>query len=331
MQCNLRVMMRASLWAAIAVAAQGCCCAGLLAEPELPAIDEPAESLRELRAGFRTSVFYDDVQRGPPAPPPPELFELVAYDAPLGAQAAYVSPPSEGERRPAIVWIAGGLDWGIDENAWLAAPRANDQSAAAFREAGVALMLPSLRGSNENPGRNECFFGEVEDVIAAADYLATRPDVDPTRIYLGGHSTGGTLALLVAASTDRFRAVFAFGPVADPRMYGSMGCLPAGASDAEAVIRAPIHFVDEITTPTFLIEGAVNSNGPSVDALFAARESAPLRRVLVPGMDHFSVLRPASEVVAEAILADRGRHPDIYLTAAMIEAGADDATRHPRP
>ena len=103
--------------------------------------------------------------------------------------------------------------------AWAPALRENDQSARGFRESGVVLMLPSLRGSNLNPGRNEFFFGEVDDVIAAANWLATRPDVDPNRIYLGGHSTGGTLALLVAESTPRFRAVFAFGPVASVRSH----------------------------------------------------------------------------------------------------------------
>ena len=45
--------------------------------------------------------------------------------------------------------------------------------------------------------------------------------VDPDQIYLGGHSTGGTLALLVAESTDRFRAIFSFGPVANMRNYGT--------------------------------------------------------------------------------------------------------------
>jgi dienelactone hydrolase len=63
-------------------------------------------------------------------------------------------------------------------------------------------MQPALRGSNGNPGRNECLF---DVVIAAARFLRERPDVDPTGVYLGGHSTGGTLALLAAESTDLFR------------------------------------------------------------------------------------------------------------------------------
>lgn len=48
-------------------------------------------------------------------------------------------------------------------------------------------------------------------------HLAHQPYVDPNRIYLGGHSTGGTLALMTAEASDRFRAVFAFGPVSDVR------------------------------------------------------------------------------------------------------------------
>jgi dipeptidyl aminopeptidase/acylaminoacyl peptidase len=305
-------MQRVAPFIAIfSVASCGCCC-GAFSE------EAPTATLRELRAGFQTRVFYDDTSREPAPEPPPELFDRVRYRAPLGENAAYVSPVREGERRPAIVWIAGGLDWGISEGAWLPASREDDQSARAFRDAGIALMLPSLRGSNDNPGRNECFFGEVEDVIAAATYLATRPDVDPDRIYLGGHSTGGTLAVLVAASTDRFRAVFAFGPVSDPRSYGSSGCLPLGASDQEVAVRVPIHFIDEVSTPTFLIEGSVNSNGPSVRALHAARETAPVQAVLVPGMDHFSVLAPGTEIVAAAILGDTGARAQLRITARMI-------------
>lgn len=93
---------------------------------------------------------------------------------------------------------------------------ANEHAAAApYRKAGLVTMFPSLRGGNTSPGRREGFFGEVDDLIAAAQWLARQDYVDPERIYLGGHSTGGTLALLVAESTDRFRAVFALGSVAD--------------------------------------------------------------------------------------------------------------------
>ena len=79
------------------------------------------------------------------------------------------------------------------------------------------MMFPSLRGGNDNPGVREGFFGEVDDVLAAAEYLSKQAFVDPQRIYLGGHSTGGTLVLLVAECSGRFRAVFSFGPVLGTR------------------------------------------------------------------------------------------------------------------
>ena len=66
------------------------------------------------------------------------------------------------------------------------APRDNDQTAAAYRKAGIVLMFPSLRGGNDNPGHREGFLGEVEDVLAATEYLARQEYVDPTGALSGG-------------------------------------------------------------------------------------------------------------------------------------------------
>ena len=81
------------------------------------------------------------------------------------------------------------------------------------------MMFPALRGGNDNPGIKEGFLGEVDDVLAAAALLRRQPYVDPDRIYLGGHSTGGTMVLIVAELSDRFRAIFSFGPADDVRGY----------------------------------------------------------------------------------------------------------------
>lgn len=275
------------------------------------------------RAKLRTQIFHDS-DRTPAAEPPPALLRKTKYRRGADELVAYESPVAAGDkagkRRPAIVWIAGGFDWGIGESAWAPAERSNDQSAAALREAGLVLMLPALRGSNENPGRAECFLGEVDDILAAAEHLARRPDVDPERIYLGGHSTGGTLALLAAASTDRFRAVFAFGPVHDPQVYGANGCLPEGQPAEEYAARAPIEWIHEVVTPTYVIEG--EGGNVAVFPALAERASKAVKLVTVPDTDHFSVLRPGSEVVARAILADTGAKATISLDAAEISRTA---------
>ncbi len=287
----------------------------------MPAAVARVFPLADRRRNLHTSILLDrDATR--PDRPPPGVFDLVQYRAPLGMNFAYVSPVVAGKKRPAIVWVAGGFDWGIGESSWERAPRSNDQTARAFREAGVVLMRPSLRGSSGNPGKNECFLGEVDDVIAAGAYLATRADVDPSRVYLGGHSTGGTLALLVAASTDRFRAVFAFGPVADASSYGSMGCVPDGASEEEAALRAPVDFLADVVTPTWVIEGQETpGNVAALGTLGEHVGHAPVRFVVVPGANHFSVLAPGTEVVARAILGAAGAAPEIRIAPPAIAAG----------
>ena len=54
------------------------------------------------------------------------------------------------------------------------------------------------------------FYDEVDDVLAAAETLADLPEVDSGHVYLAGHSAGGTLTLLAAMSSQRFRQLRPF-------------------------------------------------------------------------------------------------------------------------
>ena len=170
-----------------------------------PVAAEP-ETLLEARKGFQSKLVDRGGDRTPVPNPPANLFRLVKYDAAVGQLPAYLSPaPKDGKKGPAIIWITGGDCNSIDDGCWTEGPPANDQSASAYRKAGIAMMFPSLRGGNDNPGKKEGFLGEVDDVLAAADFLAKQDYVDPKRIYLGGHSTGGTLRLLVRPRRRRAR------------------------------------------------------------------------------------------------------------------------------
>lgn len=275
-------------------------------------------SLPGLRRALSTTIGRDQRDDTPAPQPPAGVLERVTYKAPLGANTAYVTPPRSGRRGPAIIWIVGGFGFGIDEGFWQDAPPENDQTAAAFRKAGIAEMFPALRGANGNPGHHECFLGEVDDILAAADFLAQRPDVDPARIYLGGHSTGGTMVLLAAESTARFRAVFAFGPVADARQYGEHGCLPDDVPDKEARPRAPRAFIAEIVSPTFIIEGLQRGNADAFPLLRRGAEGAPVSFIEIPDATHFTVLGPGCAVIARAILADAGPTPALKISADDI-------------
>lgn len=212
-------------------------------------------SLTDARRGFQSKLVRRNASQDPLDRPPPEVFKIVRFPSAIGQLAAYLTPdPGDEEKHPAIIWITGG-DCNSIGNVWDHADPSNDQTARALREAGIIMMFPSLRGGNRNPGTREGFLGEVDDVLAATDFLAHRRFVNPRRIYLGGHSTGGTLVMLVAASSDKFRAVFSFGPVDDVSGY-SNEYLPFDTSNPkEVALRSPGRWLHSIRSPTFVFEG----------------------------------------------------------------------------
>lgn len=264
----------------------------------------PGKNLLEARLGFKTKLLRQERDEEAPERPHPGLFSLVSFKGPAGQLQAYLGKPPGPGKHPAIVWITGGFPpGGAGSFAWEPSDPDNDQSAQAYRHAGLIMMYPFLRGAGGNPGVQEGFFGEVDDVLAAAEYLSQAPGVDPQRIYLGGHSTGGTLALLVAAASDRFKAVISFGPVDDPAGYGA-DVLPYDPQDAqEARLRAPIHFLGAIRSPTFVIEGTERGNYESLQALEKASQNPLLRCLPVRGADHFDVLAPSNALIARRLAA----------------------------
>ncbi|MFO0953754.1 MAG: prolyl oligopeptidase family serine peptidase [Isosphaeraceae bacterium] len=293
--------------------------AGCVPGGATPGGPSETRTLNEARRGFVTKP-NSGQPRADPAPSPPRgVFRRVRYNAPAGSLTAYLTPdPGDGQKHPAIVWITGG-DCNTIDAVWEPAPRDNDQTAAVYRELGVVMMFPSLRGGNDNPGEREGFFGEVDDVMAAAEYLARRPYVDPARVYLGGHSTGGTLAMLVAESTDRFRAVFSFGPVDDVGGYGSE-YLPFNTWDRkEVALRSPGRWLHSVRCPLFVFEGTDEpSNLPAIRPMARASKNPLIHIYEVPGTNHFSVLAPTNEKIADKILRDSGPVTNISFTEAEL-------------
>ncbi len=277
---------------------------GVAAEPSSAAqqegqAEEHTFSLVAARAAITTQLARS--QSPNVAPTPPEgVFEMVRYPAPMGDSPAYITPVRDDGPHPAILWISGGFNWGLYDGMWTEGPRENDQSGAVLLGQDLVVMRAALRGQTGSPGNPECFLGEVDDVLAAADFLAARPDVDPDRVYIGGHSTGGVVALLALESTDRFAAGFAFGPESDPAEY-NRNCPPRDLPADELRARAPIHWIDEVTTPTWIVEGAERGNAAATLQLGEAGSDA-VTAFVVPGANHFSVLRPGMEAMLVEIL-----------------------------
>jgi acetyl esterase/lipase len=285
------------------------------------AANPQASPLSQARGAFKTQFSYSGDQSGAPTPPA-SVFRKINYPSAVGPLAAYMSlDPQDGSRHPAIIWLTGG-DCNSIGDVWSPNPRNNDQTAAAYRNAGILMMFPSLRGGNNNPGRHEGFYGEVDDVLAAYDYLSRQPYVDPTRIYLGGHSTGGTLALLTAELRNPFRAVFAFGPVGDVSGYGA-NLLPLDfnkADQRERTLRSPGYWLASARGAVFVIEGTgTPSNISALNAMQRVSQNAAVRFISVAGASHFSVLAPSNEVIARKILNDLPSHKQFEMTEAELQ------------
>ncbi len=274
-------------------------------------------SLPDARRGFATTLLVKN-KNTDPVPQPPAGFQLVHYHAPLGDFPAYLTVPPPGTgRHPAIIWIAGGFSNSIGDDPWAPATPDNDQSARAFPQAGIITMYPSLRGGNNNPGFNECLYGEVDDILAAAHFLALQPNVDPARIYLGGHSTGGTLALLVAESTSGFRAVFSFGAVPSVGAYGRDSLPFDPDNKKELYLRAPVLYMNTIERPTYVFEGTEDPGNVDVLRKMCSLCTNPnIHFYEVPGLNHFSELAPVTPVVASEIARDTGPTPHFSFLLA---------------
>ncbi|AYG58454.1 alpha/beta hydrolase family protein [Rhizobium jaguaris] len=170
--------------------------AAAMADPPLLAGDYAKE-----RHKFRTDL----LNKGPA----PDKYEpLVApsgadqifYRSGLGGELELVAWVSRYERtpkpKPAVLFLHGGN--AIGQGHWLL--------MKPYIDAGYIVMIPSMRGENGQKGNFSGFYDEVADVLAATNRLRHLPGVDPHRLFLAGHSVGGTLAMLAAMSTKHFRA-----------------------------------------------------------------------------------------------------------------------------
>ena len=98
----------------------------------------------------------------------------------------------------------------------------------ALVEAGYAVLIVDPRGSDckGRAWRNETYMNlgvkEAEDLIAAANWAAQRPDIDGNRMGILGWSYGGYQTLMTMSQANHpFKAGIAIAPVTDWRLYDS--------------------------------------------------------------------------------------------------------------
>lgn len=146
--------------------------------------------------------------------------------------------------------------------------------------------------------------GGVLNAQTAIDYVTERmPEIDPNRFYAAGHSSAGTVALVLAASEPRVKGAVAYAPVVSLRAF-------LGPDMAKSLVKSvpkaatfldygsPDQRIADLTTPVML---------------FVARDDntvAPQRVI------DFAKALEDSGKAAELVVVDEGGHYD-----AMIREG----------
>ena len=265
----------------------------------LSAVLLAAPPLLAARKGFTTKLTKKISE---PAGQPPSGLERVTFGKLHGWLAKPAAP--EKVKVPAVVFLAGGFPGG-----------GYDPRGRPFSDAGAVVLYPTYRGTDGNPGAQESFFGEVDDVLAAVAFVMAQEVVDPQRVYLVGHGTGGTLALLVAASTDKLAGVVAFGPAAEACTYGANELRFDVSKTKECELRAPMKHLTARNVRVWIIEG---ESGRTADLRALQEAGAKSTFITVANANHFDVVEPVGALAAQELMKD-----ELRLTATAVQAAFD--------
>ena len=232
-----------------------------------PADHPPRNFERDIAAKARTDSIYAARSRGV------MQFSKVKYRSRAGDMdvPAYLFTPlnQRGARgHAAMVWVHGGVHGDWNENMLPFVVEAVQR--------GYVIITPDYRGSNGYGAAhyNAIDYGgkELDDVMAAYDYLKTLPYVDADRVGIMGWSHGGFITShLVMREETPFKGGAAIVPVTNlvfrlsykgpnyQRSYAtepSIGGLPFEKPD-EYIKRSPLYQVEKLHVP-ILVHVATN-------------------------------------------------------------------------
>ncbi|MCL7380529.1 serine hydrolase [Streptomyces sp. 35G-GA-8] len=221
-------------------------------------------------------------------------------------QGWLVRDPERGGPSPLLLDIHGG-----PHNAWNGTADATHLYHQVLAARGWTVLLLNPRGSD---GYGEAFctaavgaWGEADaaDFLEPLDQLVAEGVADPERLAVTGYSYGGFMTCCLTSRDNRFAAAVAGAVVSD---LTSM----AGTSDAGHYIavrelggepwavkgryatQSPLSHVDQVRTPTLIVQGADDVRCPVGQAeqwFTALRErGVPTRLVLYPGGSHVFIL-----------------------------------------
>jgi dipeptidyl aminopeptidase/acylaminoacyl peptidase len=223
-----------------------------------------------------------------------------------------LKPPGfrEDQKYPALFLIHGGPQSHFGEQwhyRW---------NAQVFAAAGYVVVMPNFRGST---GYGQKFIDEInadwggkpfDDIMAAADYVAKLPYIDPERMAAAGASYGGYMINWILGHTQRFKALVSHAGAFDLRSktgeteelwFPLWEFRGAPWDNPELYARfSPSYFVKEFRTPTLITAGELDYRVPYGQdlQLFTALQlqKVPSKLVLFPDEGHW-ILKPQNSVL----------------------------------
>ena len=204
---------------------------------------------------------------------------------------------SAKQRVGAVITITGSGPQQRDEYLGLEGYRPFRQYADSLGRRGIAVLRMDDRGVGASKGTfkgaTSADFGE--DIRAGLAYLRTRPEIDPHRLAVLGHSEGALIAPIVAAKEPDLRAIVLLAGIARP-----------GRGTLAAQLGNLIRHNDKLTQTQK--DSATRTIPVTIDSLAAAD----------PWMDYFLKYDPSAT-------ARRLRKP-----AVLILTGANDQQADPK-
>ena len=188
----------------------------------------------------------------------PAKTETVSYKSGMETVSGFLATPGTPGRHPGLVVIH---EW------WGQTPWVRGEAEKFADEGYVALAIDLYRGKVTSDPKEAAELSRtlprdraVQDLKAAYDYLASRPDVNKAKIGSVGWCMGGGYSLQLAEHEPRLAACIV--------NYGEMPTDPATIRAIHAPLLGNFGADDQVVTPTSVrdFEKALQAEGKSIDA-----------------------------------------------------------------
>ena len=292
----------------------------------------------------------------------PYALEEVSFDSAGATLAGVLSLPDAPGPHAAVALVSGsGAQDRDGANPALPGYEPLRWLADHLTRTGFAVLRWDERGVGASTGDHASATSAdlADDLEAAVRYLSARPDVDPERIGILGHSEGGALVAMVGTRAPEVAFVIAMAPPALPytevvvsqvaRISTDTGMNPEQVAEAVDQQRRVVElalaedweglesFLFEVTTAQVAaLPAAVREQIGDVDAFAAQQAAAGAAAFQVPWMRFFLTYDPAddwSRVAAPVLGLFAGLDAQVDLDenldafeAALAGAGNDDVT-----